>query len=396
VFDTELRVWGYELLYRDQPHAPRAEFSDEVNAIIKIMANVALCPDSDFRPAKIMINFPAKALTNDIPRTFLPERTVAGMQEYLAPSKDLIEAVAKLRKDGYSIAMDKASPAPCAPEFAGLLDIIAIDVSQEIGVAEALAAAARNCPGGPALLAKKVESLALLDRARRLGCSLFQGFFFQEPTTISSKKISSSELVRLKLFDIIEQQDPDFQALAAAIESDVALSYRLLTFLNSAAFAFTQKITSIHQAVVLTGWRQLRGWLRLVLLTDMAPPAKTQELAFLSAQRAKFLELAGLDHGKTELADALFLLGLFSLLEPMLDAPMREIVAYLPLADELKSALCQRQGALAPWLALAETIEKSRWDEVDAVMTSLGLDADKLAEAYHRSIEWTNTFFGSL
>jgi EAL and modified HD-GYP domain-containing signal transduction protein len=318
------------------------------------------------------------------------------MLEYMTPSAELVEAIKRLREDGYTIAMDKASAGPCPRDFVGLLDIIAIDMGQEPDVVEAVAAAAKNCPDSPLLLAKKVESLRLLDHARQLGCSLFQGFFFQEPTTISNKKISSGELVRLKLFDIIEQPDPDFQALAATIESDVALSYRLLTFLNSAAFSFTQKITSIRQAVVLIGWRQLRGWLRLVLLTDMAPPAKTQELAFLSAQRAKFLELAAQDLHALELADTLFLLGLFSLLEPMLDAPMQDIVAHLPLADELQHALCRRQSELTPWLTLVETIEKSRWDDVDAAMERLGLDADKLAEAYQRSIEWANTFFGSL
>jgi EAL and modified HD-GYP domain-containing signal transduction protein len=381
-------------LYRERRRRS-PQLSGQSGATIKVLANASLCPDADFQPAKIMVTFPAESVISDMPRAFLAERTVVGLPEYMAPSDQLVQALRSLYDDGYTIAVEKLSPLPLAPGLQDIIDIACIDLDMRDDESEALAASVRKGSTAPLLLAKNVEDTDRLEQAQRLGCTLFQGFFFQEPTTVSGRKVSSSEITRLKLFEIIEQEDPDFQALAATIESDVTLSYRLLTFLNSAAFSFSNTITSIRQAVVLVGWRQLKGWLRLVLLTDMAPPSKTQELCFLSAQRAKFLELSARSIGSADQADQLFMLGLFSLLEPMLDAPMADIVAYLPLEDDVQKALRRQGGPLTPWLALSEVIEQSRWDQADDSMNRLGLDAEKVAEAYQQSIEWANTFFGS-
>ena len=173
------------------------------------------------------------------------------------------------------------------------------------------------------MIAKRVESADDLSRAKDAGFALFHGFFFKRPQTETGRKISSSEITRIKLFEIIEKEEPDFDALAQAVEADVAISYRLLNFLNSANFSFATTVTSIRQAIVLAGWKPIRNWLRLIILTDMTPSEKTQELSYLSAHRAKLFETAALGGGYEDESDKLFMLGLFSLLDAMLDVDMQ-------------------------------------------------------------------------
>jgi EAL and modified HD-GYP domain-containing signal transduction protein len=273
-----------------------------------------------------------------------------------------------------------------------LADIVFIDV---LGKSEAelarLVQAARAFV--TTLIAKRVEDRAILDLAKRLGLALFQGFYFQKPETITCRKLSSIQVSRLKLLRLIEEPELDMQEIGAVIQADVSLSYRLLGFLNSAFFAFPQKIRSIPQALVLLGWKQLKNWLRLIILTDLTPE-RTSEIPLHSVQRARFLESVAERHRSADRdAGALFLLGLFSLLDALLEIPMPEVVDELPLAQELKAALCGEPNDYADWLALAEAFERAEWGRIEGLIARLELIPVEVAVAYSEALEWADKLF---
>jgi len=243
---------------------------------------------------------------------------------------------------------------------------------------------------GALLLASRVPDRPLYETCRKLGFSIFSGPFFKYPDTMTARKLSSNEVLRFRLLEVIERGDSDINTLAAAIQADVTISFRLLTFLNSAAFAFSQRIKSIHHAISLLGWPKIKNWLRVVLLTDMNQSNDSGELVLLSAQRGMFLELVARDHDFWGFdPESLHLLGLFSLLDALLRLPMAEIIGYLPIEDKMKRALCREaQNEYLPFLQMSQFFEEALWQDADVMVQQLNLDRAKVSIAFQKSIEW--------
>ncbi len=394
IFTSKLEVWCYELLYRDSSTARSASFSDEYEATFSVMTNISLCDVGDTRDGRVMITFPDEAILINAPQALPPESTLVKISEASSVEPHFLEALKHLKASGFQIVVSGYRAADRKAPLCRLADMLLIDVlnrrDKEIAYLVEKAGA-YNIP----LMAKRIETHQQFEMCKKMGFTYFQGFFFKRPKTLHGRKIGSTELTRLKLFQAIEQSEPDFDGIAATIETDVAISYRLLTFLNSPTFAFVRKITSIKQAVLLLGWQQLKSWLRLVILTDLASPERAQELSRLSAQRAKFFELLAVSAGRAALADSLFLMGLFSLLEALLDVPMAEIVTRLPLEEPIQAALRGDENDFSLWLRLVESIETAQWERMDESVRALGLTIEAVEKSYQDSISWANTFFNA-
>jgi len=393
VFDKAKKVQGYELLFRDSPESACACFADQCMATMKVIADAYVClgPDMGADP-KIMVNFSRAGILGQLPYALPPGRTVVEFGECFLPDPTLLSAIHRLKADGYQVCLDGfRETGGCEPLLA-IADIIKVDVLDQppAVVADILELAGKN---GPILLAKRVETAGLFDMARAMGFTWFQGFFFKRPELMPGRKLASNQQSRLKLFRLIEREDMDIAKLAELIQSDVSISYRLLALLNSAAFGLPQKVGSIERAIMILGWKPLRNWLRAVIFTDLAPRGKTRELSFTSVLRGRFMELAAEEHHSRLSPPGLFLLGLFSLLDALLDLPMPEIVASLPIDEELKEALCGEHNIHSDWLTLAACFETADWKLLDAYVETLGLDPALVAKCYHDALTWTNSFF---
>jgi EAL and modified HD-GYP domain-containing signal transduction protein len=241
----------------------------------------------------------------------------------------------------------------------------------------------------------RIEDRCVYERGKALGFRLFQGHYFQQPETVCTRTLSSSQFSRLKLLQAIEQADPDLRSLAETIRTDVALSYKLFGLLNSAHFSLPSPVRSVQQALALIGWEPLRTWIRLIILTDLTPAGKTSELPRSATLRGRFLELSAQGRAAPG-PEALFLVGLFSLLPAMLDQPMEQILEFLRLPAEVNAALLSREGGCAVWLTLAVAFEHADWAGVQAAITALGLEPLVVATAYAQAVEWTDTLFRSV
>jgi c-di-GMP phosphodiesterase len=335
------------------------------------------------------MEFSTTALVHGVPYALPPHNTIIKLTPNLCRDGALPVVITELRAAGYRLALD--GPLDACRHVLPEADYLIVDALTKSPKAftQAINAATRT---GIPVLVKRIETPEAFAEAKRLGAEFFLGFFFQKPEVIASKKLSSTQVARLKLLKMLDNQSEDWSVIAKTLQNDVSLTYRLFKFLNSPFFGVIQPITTVQRAVAYLGARQARTWLRMVILTDLSPPEKTSQLPLLSAQRARFLELLG--SGRSDVApDELFLLGLFSLLDVMFDMTMPDLVDFLPLTNVLKATLCGRSSPFTGWLELAAQFEQGQWDRVDALTAQLDLNPILVGTCYAQAMTWAEEFF---
>lgn len=390
VFDEKGQLWGYELFCVGSDETTPSGFPEHENVALSVASSayIGLQQILD-REKKIIVNFNEKTILDDLPYAFPPILAVVKMAEDIYTQPHVPEMLKRLKSDGYLIAVGGFTGNPALGPLYGLADIIGTDVS--LGQKDALRALLDMArPYTALLLAGQVEDPARFKMYRQLGFTLFHGPFFKSPDKITVRKLSSIEVSRFNLLHLIETDEPNLDQLAATIQGDVSISFRLLAYLNSTFFGLRQKIKSIHQAMLLLGWQKMKNWLRVVLLSDMSQSKDAPELVLLSAQRGKFLELVARDHDFWGFdPDSLNLLGMFSLLDALLGIPMTEIVGYLPLENRLKAALCREaNNEYLPLLHLARYLEEAKWEKAEKMIHQLNLDVNKIKAAFQTSVDW--------
>jgi EAL and modified HD-GYP domain-containing signal transduction protein len=396
VFDSQRKVWGYELFRKDFSglEAPGGSGAPD-GLLVDLTASGYLQMQQILeRGKKVMIPFSEASILQEAPYALPPVYAAVQVGIGVWESAEALESLKRLKSDGYLVAALGLPGGKGAESCARLADIICLETA---GLEEKdLAARVKASRGGHALLmARDVADHDAFDRCQKLGFTLFSGDFFKQPQIVSGRGLTSHEVSRLNLLRQVEQDEADVDELAKMVQADPAISFRLLTYLNSSAFSFSRKVNSIQQAIKLLGWKNIRAWLRVVLLADMVQTSvPTQELLFVSVQRGKFLELIAKGHKLDLEPDSAFLLGLFSLLDAMLGMPMADVVDHLPLEDPLPDALLGKESV--PYLGLLELarqFENPDWDELERLIGDLDLDLDKVAFAVFASANWVEKFF---
>jgi EAL and modified HD-GYP domain-containing signal transduction protein len=392
VFDPQRKLWGYALFCLGQD-GPLTAVPPAVDGVALSLASSAYMGLQQIvsRGKKALVRFSENSILKQLPYAMPPALTVVQVSAESFRKPSMPEALEQLKRDGYGLAVLGLDPdEACQPLYA-MSDVIGIDVQ---GLTRpVLAELIGRAQGYPAdLLAVQVQDGAQFIMCRDLGFTLFHGAFFKRPDKIKVRQLTSNEAARFNLLHMLERDEPDFQRLAEIIQSDVSISFRLLAYLNSAAFGLRRKVESIHQAISLLGWRKIKNWLRVVLLNDMSQKAEASELMTVAVQRGKFLERIAKDHDFWGFdPEILHLLGVFSLLDTMLGMPMEDIVTYLPLEGKLKAALCREpNNEYLPLLQLAQHYEEARWEEGDRMIQRLNLDAAKVRAAFQASVDWAN------
>ncbi len=394
IFDAKKHVYGYELLYRQGPLDKTANFTDKDVATLSVISTSLLSAKRQEETGqKIFIHFSRESIISDIPAALPPKTTVVEVEPLALLDDALLESLTRAKAQGYYLALNAYQSENCDPDLVKMADIIFIDVlgrTEENIKALLLSLSASKAK----FAAKRVEDNITFDLTKKLGFTLFQGFFFEKPVIVPGRKLASNKITRLNIYRSLEKSDLDIDELAGIIESDVSISFRLLTFINSLAFGLRYQVNSIKHAIMLLGWQQIKSWLWLVVLSDVIPQDKTSELPYLSAIRAKFLERVATNHQYRDIPpETLFLMGLFSLLEPMLDTPVKDLVEALPLQDEVKDALCGEHNLYYQWLEVARCFESGDWAKLDALTTSLGLDPITVASSYCEALVWAKALY---
>jgi EAL and modified HD-GYP domain-containing signal transduction protein len=285
------------------------------------------------------INVTRDFLLRGLARSLPPKRVVLELLEHQRVDQALLDVIADLRSSGYLFALDDFAYEPGTEHLLELVKVVKLDLLS-LGAEGLRSQVARLAGSDVTLLAEKVETHEQYQLGLDAGCDLFQGYFFCRPELIRDRVVSASSVALVRLASVLQDPTLQLDELERLISSDVALSYRLLRYINSAYFGMSQRISSIMHAVTLLGLDNVKQW--ALLTTFAAIENKPPELFRTALVRARFCELAGApqDGGPQER----FMLGLFSVLDALLDTTMENAVALLPLPPRMGEALVARDG----------------------------------------------------
>ncbi|OQX13692.1 MAG: hypothetical protein BWK76_15810 [Desulfobulbaceae bacterium A2] len=390
IFNRRKELYAYELLFRSSMSGgfPGIDGDQATSRILSSsFFTTGISKVSGGKPC--FINFTQELLLQGIPAMLPRERVVVEVLEDVKATPEVVTACRELAGQGYIIALDDFVFSRDLLPLIELAHIIKIDFRQT-PQAE-LKALLGLLPKNIKLLAEKIETYEEFGVARDLGFSYFQGYFFSRPEVLRHKDIAASKLNLFNLLTAINRPEIDFKLIERMIAPDVSLAYKLLRYINSAYYSRISEIKSVRQAVVYLGAQGTRQFVSLVAISALAAD-KPDELIRTSIVRARLCELlAGCGGGRVDGAD-LFLLGLFSLLDAMLDAPMAQLLESLPVAGEIKDALTRDQGPYAAYLRAAVAYEQGQWLDCARNLEDLGIGQHEMINAYFDALTWAEHF----
>lgn len=397
IYNQQMRVYGYELLYRSganenrfNPNTPPDEASS------RVIMNSFHCIGIDKLTGrrKAFINFTGKLLTQEIATLFSPEKLVVEILENVKIDPNLVAKCAGLKRRGYRIALDDFVYRPGCEPLVEMADFIKLDFMRTPPEELHRLSMMLRRPG-LSLVAEKVETKEQFIFAQKLGCTFFQGFFFSKPVIFTNRDVQPITSNQLRLLQIVNQEDFDLKDVAFVVQRDVALTYKLLRLVNCVAFGFRFRIRGVHHALVALGTKEVRKWATLIAMMD-AHQGQGNELVRASLIRAKLMEQIAIRlFFKQEDINNLFMAGLLSMMDVIMDKSFDEVLEGLFLDDRVRSALVERGGAFFPYLDLAEEYERGRWENVFKIADKLQIGRQVLTESYVEALRWSISIFGS-
>jgi EAL and modified HD-GYP domain-containing signal transduction protein len=301
--------------------------------------------------------------------------------ETVKPDEELIRKLRHLRDLGYRIALDDF----VCTESKSLLEVAHYVKFEVIGNDwDQLARFVLEVRKYPVkLIAEKVETLEQFERCKALGFEYFQGYFFSRPQLMQGRRVAVNRLAAIRLIVKLNTPDVDVKGLQETISEDASLTYKLLSYINSATYSLTRKITSVGHAVVLVGLQKIKAWASLIVLASVDD--KSRDLVMTGAVRARMCEHLARVLGLPK-PERSFLVGLLSVLDALLDQPMADLVKSLPVESDIVDAVVNYEGSLGKVLKCALEYEKRNWAEA---RTAANLDEETIREAYQKSLAWS-------
>jgi c-di-GMP-related signal transduction protein len=386
VFNHSRVVSGYELLFRSGPE--NFFSSDRPDQAAAATADNLLLIGIDrlTQGRRAFINCTREFLVREFATILPKDLVVFEILETIVPDDELIAACSRLKQAGYLLALDDFRESPEWEPLVALANFIKIDFIAT--PAEEQQRFARVYPRtGILLIAEKVETYEEFQRSYDWGYSYFQGYFFSRPEMIRHHDVPSYKLNFLRVLQAVNQPEMNFREVSDRIKAETSLSYRLLRYLNSPAFPLATEVHSIPYALSLLGERGVRKWVSLVAVACMGDE-KPAELVALPLIRARFCELLAPHTRLKDSANDLFLLGLLSAMEAILDMGMEQILKEIAIHEDIRDALLGEKNRLREVFDLALHYEKGTWEEFEADAARLRVREDVVPGLFMQSVDW--------
>ncbi|MDR3394865.1 MAG: EAL domain-containing protein [Parasulfuritortus sp.] len=387
IVDGKHNLIGYELLFRGSSHSTTANVDDAYQAGLNVMAATLFDMGTEWllKGKLAFVNMDEATLMSDFVSLLPPQKIVIEILETVEASPELLARLEELKAAGFRFALDKYRPGANVDKLLPYATYIKLDVAElgQAGTTEAL----RGLYKLPArLVAEKVESREVFDWCLGLGFHFFQGYYFAHPEHLMARVLNPAHAVILQLLDKV-RKGADIKEIEALFKNDVALTFKLLRYINSAGFGLSCEIQSIRHAVSILGMQPLYRWLTLLLATAGTHPASPAQ-ARTAVTRGRLCELLGSHYMPKSDQDNLFITGVFSLLDAMLDTPMDEIMDRLIIQDSIADALLTRTGIYGPVLALAEACESQDIGRIEELANSLMLSSEDVTKDHLQALAW--------
>jgi len=357
IFDRNYNVTSYELLFR-QGNNTSLRNDDHKTAKVLSNALIDMGLDKISGDKKVHINASPTFILSDLSELLPASKVGIEVSDPTTITSDIIDACKTLKEKGYELILDDIVYEPTLEPLIELADIIKIDISN---VDDLTSEVRKLRQYNVQLLASKVESYADYETAQNLGFNYFQGFFFCKPDVVQGKTMPESKINILRALQKVLTASVVGE-INDVIKQDVSLSYRLLKYINSAAFGMQREIESIEQALVLLGLNNARRWLSLLSLASLGE-GKPLELMRTALYRGHLLESIANGLQEETTGDD-FLLGMFSVLDALLDQPMQEAITDMALPKPVRDALLHNDAAMSYKLNVVCALEAAAWDDV--------------------------------
>ncbi|HTR00175.1 MAG TPA: HDOD domain-containing protein, partial [Candidatus Acidoferrum sp.] len=327
----------------------------------------------------VFINLPRKFITGEIPLPVDPGVVVLEILEDISADPDALKGAQELVRQGYTLALDDFVETPQNSAFIQHASYIKVDVLNLSNDELRRQTAALKRFKVP-LLAEKVETQACFELCKQLGYQYFQGYFFSKPALMEGRELTTNQLAMLNILAKLQNPECNVEDLEQIIGNDVGLSYKLLKIINSSFYNVGKTVESIQHALILLGLNMLKKWVTLITLSST--PGKSSELLISALLRARHCEsLAEKYKLKSDIA---FTVGMFSLLDAIMDQPLPALLEKLPLTLEVKQALLEGKGELGALLKAVVAFQRGEWVAIDPRFTH---DA-AIQKAYDQALAW--------
>jgi EAL and modified HD-GYP domain-containing signal transduction protein len=225
-----------------------------------------------------------------------------------------------------------------------------------------------------------------------MGFTYFQGYFFCRPEVVVGREVPASRIHYMRLLEMVCRPEIDMRELEKLLKQEASISYRLLRYLNSPLFGFALEITSIRHAIAVLGEREIRRWIRLVA-TVGAAEQKCSELILMGLARGRFCELLSY---RLQSSSDLFLLGLLSVMDAILEVSMESLMQQLPVDREVKAALLGQPSSLRPAYQLMLAQESGEWEQSTQLAKGLRLTDEDVASSWWQAMQWAQEAAGGV
>jgi len=381
IFDRYKKLFGYELLFRNgSKNYYEHVDGDEASNTVIVNSFLLMGMQTVTGGGRAFINFTTNLLKNKLATSLPKEMIAVEILEDVEPDEEIILACRNLKQLGYLLVLDDFVFHPRFQPLIELADIIKIDF-QNTSSAERISILKHVGFSKSKFLAEKIETLQQYEEAYRLGFSYFQGYYYSQPIILSVKEIPTSKRNYLRLLYEINQPTVNFEEIESILRVDVSLSFKLLKFLNSAHFSFRSKVNSIRQALMLLGTEEIRKWASLLALKGLGQD-KPDQLILSSIIRAKFGEAVAQKIGLKDQASNAFFMGMFSMIDVLLNRPLTEVLTELPIPKEVIMALEGADNQLRDIFELIVSYEKGMWNQFSYYAKKLRIDEAIMPQLY--------------
>ena len=388
ILDRIERVDGYELLIRPTqdcvwPTPSGAPAGNEPLALPTVFTGF----NELINGTQAFIKYPRQELLERRALGMSRESVVLEISAAGEPDAQMVKACRELKEAGFTIALE-GFPTMGENPLADFADIIKLNVTTSADRAQWLLIR-KYRPKGVVFIADGVDTRAQFQAAVQQGYSYFQGQFFLRAQPYATSEVSPTKLVYLLVLGAVTREDIDLDDVARTIKHDLALSYKLLRFLNSARFALHSQVRSIRHALLLLGENELRKWIGLIsvaALGEGGPPI----LVAMALIRGAFCEALAPLVGEPKRQADYFFLGLLSSIDVLLRRPMRVILGELPIAQDVSEALMGEKSPMRDVLEIVLAYERGNWDECSRLSRNMSLSEEKLCDLQLQALRWSH------
>ncbi|OFZ70286.1 MAG: diguanylate phosphodiesterase [Betaproteobacteria bacterium RBG_16_58_11] len=387
ILDAQQKIIGYELLFRSNSTDNAARIEDDFSAGAQVLINTLSNMGTEWLMGDKLafLNVTEAMLTSEFMELLPAKRIVLEIKGEIAPSPALIERLQALKELGFQFALHSAQINSDNEPLIKLASYVKVDLLQApLDRLGDIAAKLKQFQ--LKIIAEKVETLAAFKRCKECKFDFFQGYYFAHPEILTAKVINPAQALVLDVLNKV-RNNADIAEIEKGFKRDVALSFKLLRYINSVGFGLSCEIQSIRHALSILGYQQLYRWLTLLIVTSnegATPPA----LMKTAITRGRLTELLGQDMVDRSERDNLFIVGIFSLLDAMLEMPMDQVLEKLTLPENIADALLNRDGIYGPFLSLSEACESADMARIDELATALTLEPAKVNEAHLQALAW--------